>query len=307
MVQAHRDKAVEAFERWCRMHGRAKRGSGKHSDAEFYDAVKNSLDLVRDAKPEKLKIPRTRSGWANWRARRSSNVFRERFDVCSAIWMLTEVDITSNGFLSSEPLNATEMITLGPVSIRDSAVSNDKAELVVETITFSMSSVSDIFLSDAKSHPKDSDGAIRIGTVRFLIREASVSVASGRPIEPLVYHASNETCSEGSFLGATFSVDPDEHNRWRVQPTYPAEVLQCRLQNIKLCNLTNSNEVVRVAVSVGQGDVFPDVKLAEPQKISNKQDETVRERLVAQVLRNRIIDQGLRRRFVLSSAPSLRE
>lgn len=305
LVEADRRRTARAFDHWCKLQGRAERGSNVDSSALFYDAVEKSLDLTRDKVPKSLKIPTGRSGWSNWRLGKGKPTTKIRFDVCWAVWVLTNIDVTSNGFLQHVPVNATEMVRLGKTVHRSSEAQYGSSDIVIETLHFAMSSSKDVWLSDAKSRPAPHDKTIRIGAVRYGLREASIGVQSSEIPQTLLTQLNNSECSDlGSAKGATLFVDPDEVSKWRVQPPINAEVLEARFDNLRLVRSESGLTPMSVSVSVSESDIYPSMSLDETsphiKKLSARDRELARKRLIEQILRHRLLDNGSRRRYVLS-------
>lgn len=303
IVEASRSRLADAFDAWQRANGRAARGTNAQSSHLFVKAIASQLDLSRDDPPSKLGLPTSRSTWSSWRSGRGKPNLKLRLDVCRSIMALTGVDATSNGFLGSAPVNVTDMVTLGAVQIVASSADTAKGnkEIQVDWIDFRVSAAKDVTLDLAKKSPDKLASRYRIGSVRYVLKEASIFVQPAENLHPIATYLGDGTNSdEGKAQGLELSIDRDDFSRWRVQPSYPREALQARLEVLRLCQGEISS--VKVGVSATKGDIEPQIFLDGPIDLSRDEYQNTRERLIAQVLRNRMKDPGLRQRFVLSHA-----
>ena len=219
--------------------------------------------------------------------------------------MLTGVDITSNGFLQQLPTNATEMVKLGKARIVPSEEEAGFFELSIDQLHITMSTAKDVWLSDAKTNPAPHDKDIRIGAVRYGIREASIAVLSSDASHPLLTHLSpGESNKHGEANGAVLFIDPEEVDRWRIQPPISDDIIQARFERLRLIKNDMPTNSAKVSVSVSESDVYPKISLEESsphvKKLENKERELARERLIEQLLRHRLVDNGVRRRYVFS-------
>lgn len=306
MVEASRPRLVEAFDGWQKMTGRSERGTNTEASTVFLKSVIAQLDLSRDQPPNRLGLPTSRSTWSTWRSGRSKPTTKIRLDVCRAVMALTGVDVTSNGFLEAVPVNATDLVTIGPVTSRPT-ISKDnthRSKVFVEWIDFRASAAKEVTLDLTKEKPAPTDERFRVGTVRYALREASLFIESDENVHPIATHVGDGKESENGIAeGLELAIDRDDFSRWRIQPPFPKEALQARLESLTLCECGIGPAVV--GISVTKGDVEPSISLDQGATFSNDQFRKTRERLVQQILRNRLRDPGERQRFILSRAKAI--
>lgn len=302
MVTITRRRAVEAYDNWRKKNGRAVRGSGTNSDKLFVQAINNQLLLAQDSPPHTLGIPTTRGGWGNWRTERDAQTKRIRRDVCFAIRVLTGEDITGNQELESEPVNATDMVRLGPAWIvpQDAGDQSGPVDLTVDWIDFKVGVAQDVNRALSKKSPSACDEKERIGSVRYALYEASLYAEGGEKLHhPMVN-------PEGSRK-VELSIDRDDHLRWRVMPGDERTVLRGDLSQLTLATgAVDIGSQISVNVSVGRADIDPIFTIAADKTVSRNDEQRLRERLVEQVLRNRFADVGPRKRHVLSIVNAVR-
>lgn len=311
LVDASKKQLVTAYDSWIKVRGRVTRGSNTHSTEVFLKAVVNHLDLSKHDIPKSLGLPHTRSGWSNWRNGRGKPLTKLRLDICRAIMALTGIDVTANGFLRDTPLNTTDMVILGPVTSKRIVTDSKKThfEANVEWIDFRVSSPKEVTLDLAKENALHSSKNLRIGSVRYALKEASIYVKSDTAIKPLATYIQDETENEyGKASGLELSIDSDEYSSWRLQPPFPKPVLQARVENLRLFN-TSSESIhdATVGISVSRADIEPNITLDQKDKISEREFQNTRQKLIEQVLRNRFPDPIDRDKFVLSHAKVMSE
>lgn len=317
-VTASRNRLVMAYDHWRAQRGRASRQGEPtpetNSDRQFIEALRSQLELGRNVTPSKFGIPSTRAGWSNWRTRRSgstayNDIIWMRRDICIAIHALTGVDPTSNQLLLSSPVNSSDLVTLGSLILTEKSVAGRAQELNLEFVEFRTSDAKVVTLSD-KCRASDVYGATReIGSVRYGIKQASLFVRDDEGLEAiLVLLNDNARTPLGNSMGAELSVDHDDKLRWRIQPSFPKEALQARLENLVLCRgFLEQNQSISVAVSVANADVAPEIKFDLPETISEADYQIAKKRLIEKILKNRLLDEGPRARRVLSHSAVIAE
>lgn len=306
LVEASRKRLVAAFDSWQKTNGRAERGTKTEASSIFLKAVVAQLDLSRDNPPERIGLPTSRSTWSTWRTGKGKPTTKLRLDICRAIMALTGVDATSNGFLEAVPVNATDLVTIGPVIVQPqtSKGRSDRNEISVEWIDFRVSGSKEVTLDLAKKNPAPTDKRLRIGTVRYALKEASLFIETNESIRPIVTHlADGKDTEQGKAEGLEIAIDRDDFSRWRMQPPFPKEALQARVESLRLCECDLGQAVV--GISVTKGDVEPSISLDQDAAFRHDEFQNTREKLVEQILRNRLRDPGERQRFVLSRAKAV--
>lgn len=311
LTDASRIRLVEAYDGWRKIFGRAERGSKTSSSELFVKAISNGLDLSGSNASGKIGLPRSRSAWSNWRAGRGKPLIRLRLDVCRTIMALTGVDVTANGFLKTAPLNTTDIVTLGSVRavLKKSTSSKGEREIVVDWIDFHVSSPKDITLDMTRKNPQASHHGQRIGSVRFALREATIFVHGEQQLKPIATHLQDGTVSEnGTVSGLEMSIDSENFSNWRLQPPFPREALQARVEALKLCygSVGTVSDVI-VGVSITRGDIEPSITLDHRVTLKNDEYQRTREKLIAQILRNRISQPTDQHRYIISHASAVSE
>jgi len=308
LVTVSRSRLTNAYDSWRKSNGRAARQSEKtperHSDRRFIEEVKRLLDLSRDDMPHKIGLPGTRAGWANWRSGRSAPMMKLRLDVCRAVRTLTGVDATANQFLTDTPINSTDLVTISDVTASTTSEKEDEVEVTVGAIAFRASDSKDLLLSDTRKTPTVYDGTKSIGTVRFSLKQASIFVSGSDKLRVSLRHLSDgPQTAHGCAMGAELSIDDEDRLRWRVQPPFPKEALQARLENLRICEGALNPQVDEiVGVSVESADIIPVVTLSSSITLSDKEHQETKARLIEKLLKNRNLDDKPRKRFVLSEA-----
>lgn len=306
LVQASRQRLVMAYDRWLEAKGRAERQGDwspeRHSDRQFVAEIRRLIDLGREEAPGKLGIPGTRSGWSNWRNGRGATNVKMRLDVCRAVHVITGVDVTANQFLSDAPVNATDLVTIGPVNCEEN--SDDTFSVVVSYVDFRVSDAQPIFLADVKLSSGGRGERASLGTVRFGLSQASLFASGRGDLKPVLMHLSDNAPSEfGSAKGAEINVDDEGELRWRIQPPFPKEALQARLEMLQLCNgKPTLDDAGIVAVSIENVDVTPKIDFDQRAKVSDREYRDTKKRLVERLIKSKFLDSGPRKRHILSQA-----
>ena len=232
-----RSRVAEAYDKWCEAKGKAERGSGVSSDKLFVDAIYLILDAGHRAEKPKLGIPNTRSGWGNWRNRRGEELTKLHLDVCLAIKVLTNVDVTANQRLTSEPANATDFVRLGPANIRRPSASkgDEPVEISLEWIDFKVSAAKDVTRAHSRKSPTSHDKTRRIGNVRFALFEASMFVEYAQHHRPSMKNCLVDTEDKPSERATVELYKDREANlRWRAMPADNRAVLNGGLDDLVL-------------------------------------------------------------------------
>ena len=264
-IDAKRDRVLHAYKHWILVHGRQARGSEYSSAAQFRLAVRGLLEVGRDQLPKKIGLPGTAQGYANWKAKKYNETFRLRLDVCKAVYVLTGIDVSAQGDVSSAAINPTDMVTLTGVELRASS-EEGRNEVFVESVDFHASSSHAVYLSDTTKRPKPGDDRKRIGSVTYVLREASLAVNSECRFVRLFNRMSERTRQTfGSIDGATLLPEPLETNRWRVQPTALPGPLKAWLENLRLGTVKiGTRKDPEVVVSAERPDIDPIIALEQP-------------------------------------------
>lgn len=306
MVLASRRRLVGAYDAWLAVKGRAERKGEltprKHSNRLFVDELRRLMELSRDELPLSFKIPTTRSGWSNWRSGRAAENIKLRLDVCRAIHVLTNVDVTSNQFLSDRPVNATDLVTIGSAVGTESR--DGEVTVFVSFVDFRTSEAQNVFLSDVRSIGSARTSQNALGSVRFGLKQASLYAKVDSDLEPMATHIGDGSVSQnGLALGAELSLDDEGPLRWRVQPPFPKEALHARLENIHLCKgKPTFDGSAFVAVSIQNADVTPSINFDSRVEIIDQEYRDTKKRLVERLIKGRYLDGGPRNRYILSQS-----
>ena len=309
-VKVSRAKLVEAYDAWRAINGRAQKGSNIHSNELFVAAISNSLDLSRAGRLTKIGLPLSRSAWSNWRAGRSAPLTELRLDVCRSIMSLTKIDVTANGFLKNIPVNVTDFVTLGTVQLNVNS-NNDGANalhIVIDWVDFRVSGSKDIILELGNDNANMAGQRRRIGSVRYALKEASLSVESAQVVQPTAtYIQDGSDSSVGKIVGLELSIDSEEFTNWRVQPSFPREILQGRIEKLHLCHCKNDeNAEFNIFVSITPNDIETNITLDQFVTMNSTEYQNTRQKLIGQILRNRITLHGFQKRYVLSHSYAVR-
>lgn len=305
-AMASRRLLVSAYDAWLKANGRAKRSGEpspeKHSNQIFIQELRALLNLARDDQPRRLGIPTSRSGWSNWRNGRGTLLVKLRLDVCRAIKTISGVDVTANQSLSGEPTNSTDLVTIGAVKYRAEPNASPTHSILVETISFRASDPKEVRLADF--NPTSHSPGQRIGSVRFALTGASIFMDAQNSLSATLRHLSDgEPTDCGHVRGAHVSLDDEGVLRWRVQPPFPKEVLQARLEDLRLCSGVIEESVKpTVGVSVEGAEILVQLTFDDTIKATQREHSDTKRRLVEKILKNKLLDNGPRSRFVLSQA-----
>lgn len=305
-VSASRRRMVKAYDLWLQKKGRAERDAKQHSDRLFVEALRALVDLARDDAPSSLGVPGTRSGWANWRKGRGPDTAKMRLDVCQAILTLTDIDVTSNQSLIGEPVNATDMVWLGPVRAIAQGKGTDgpAITILVDWIDFKLSAHKDVTRDLIK--PGYGAEEERIGSVQYALREASISIGGGDRLQRVLIRTPRST-DDSMAESLEICFDREGPLRWRAEPVDTRDFLKGSFNKLELASgEEHEGQPVDVFVSVAKADIEPIFKLAPSKSLAVTDENRLRQKLMDQILKNRIPNPGLRARFVLSRARAVK-
>lgn len=308
LLRVHGRKAKEAFDIWKNGWERPQDVSAQDTYREFSAIIARRMGLsAREV--EKTGLPLSKSDWS--RVATGKKTLNIRLDVCWQVFFVSGVDVTHNGVLPTAPLNGTSMVTLGPVRI---ARKTPRGSLTysIDWVTFQATPETDIVYADIKRRPLAADHESLIGTVRYFLRGASLSLKNVSDFTPYLRRIGDGRSNEyGAADGLEISLDHEGVGRWRIERPVGREGLQGRLDKILLgaaeCEnlspvVSPENRTPRIEISASISDIQPEVSTERDFEISQMEYANLRRRLREQIMRNRIKDAGHAERFVLSVA-----
>ncbi len=308
MVEVDRSRLITAYGEWQRRRERADEYSSKHSDKLFVDEIRRVLELSRNGVPTRLGIPASRSTWSTWRKQTDKPLTKLRLDVCRAVLSLTGEDVTVNGFLMYSPVNPTDLVEIGEVEAtpnQEASTSSAKGkfDLRVATLVFRMTSSVEVNLGHTVKNPTPHQKSVRIGSARYVLKEATIFAENYRYLEDVTKHLPSGSNSKlGKSTEVELIVESEQFARWRAQPPYPREALQARLEELKLCSAGfKPDEEMMVGVNVAKEEIQPIIELDRGEKLSNSSFQVTRTKLIEQVLRHRAMDRRETEKYVVSS------
>ena len=202
---------------------------------------------------------------------------------------------TSNGFLERESLNISEMAYIGKILVQEerSTSTNEILEFRIDRLEFTMSSARNVNEGDLKPHANSVGSGPTIGTARYVLLEANISLDDGREYEVV-----------GDPLGSEVQLvsDREDTRNVRVVPVLPRTALQTTIKGLKItCRKNGVNGNVPVSVSVDRCHIKPIIELHNEAAVSTREMEAARQNLIDQIFRKRL-PGGSKDRLVLSRA-----
>jgi len=309
LVTACRSRLVEAYDRWMKINGRAKRTERsvgqKDAAKRFVNEIWARLELSGEEVPSRLRLPSTRSGWSNWRTGRSSPTLNISLGVCRAILNMTGIDVSHEQKIKNMPTNSSDLVWLGPVYVLQQSDKEDgMGEIIIESVTFRVSRSKPLRVADTQIRSSDGNRRHNLGTYRYALRQASIFVENASDLQPILKNFSGVFSSDQkSGPGVDIILDSDRPSHWIVQPTFPREALQARLDNVKLCASDDRDMIDKavISISVDPLDIITNFTFDSATEPTDLKVQKIKRRLIEHLIRMAIFDADGESRLILSA------
>lgn len=299
-------EAKRAFVMWRDSWKKPTNIKSRAAAQEFSKIISRRLDAKLVSESRDLGLPQSDATWARWN--KSASPKKLRLDVCWQIYFLDGIDITANKDLASYPLNSTDMVILGPC--RSMAIEGERDEtrrVHADWISVRPTDLKQIMRAEIMKEPTRADHEISIGTVRYLLKNAYITISNCKSVSPLLKRIGEDDTSEfGSTSGVAISLDPRESGCWGIERPIEKIALNGRLDDLVLAVVEESlSDAVSLEISASVLDVFPDITLSA-HDVTESQYSRLSDQLQEQVMRNRLRSRSSYDRLVLSIASVLK-
>jgi hypothetical protein len=217
---------------------------------------------------------------------------------------LSGIDVTANRFLEREPMNVSEMAFIGKVTSivsteRRTPRDPDSQEFSIDRLEFTMSSAKNVKEGDLRPHAELEGKGATIGTARYVLLEANLSVE----------HAHEMELDAGSQKSEVQMVsDREDPSNVRIVPVLPRDALQATLKDVKLtCRFLGTERSLPVMISVDRCHVKPIIEIDAKREIAKSELDAARQNLIDQIFRRRLPNSSSERLVLSQTLGGLHE
>lgn len=301
MVQIDFTKLQLAFKTW--REEVVERGTTNANERHrMFDAYVNRRRGLKNGSADKTGLPRSTTKWhqVKIRAEAGEKIFLRR-DVCEQIFLMNGISVVKeegNFQLFDQPINSTDLVTLGPVNFHQIDPGTGEGEVEVEWLQIEAGEWHEVSYSDFLENPErepDADLVQPYGQVRYFLRNASISIqTSAYGNRRLNQLAANEKTELGKSFHIELRSDRrSQELRWMSSSPVGRDALQGSLESLILANVSPAvGEKIEVVVSASPYDLDAETSPLKNQAQSEDDLAQFKNNFRSQVFKNRLRDEG---------------